>query len=230
VFPKPPPVESVVSCGDGGIVGPVVGVMGVLQAVEAVRCISSGQLASHERKDTSMLLFSAGNPQMPFRSVKLRSRRKGCFACSKEGGLTLESLESGSLDYVAFCGVSSPVKILQAEERVEAKEYDDVKVKGKEHVLVDVREKVQFDICHLEGSVNVPFSRFQGGKMDENWIPEGVKEDTPIYVVCRLGNDSQVVARKLKNAGMGSGGRWIGDIKDGLKAWREQVDSEWPEY
>jgi len=46
-----------------------------------------------------------------------------------------------------------------------------------------------------------------------------------------LGNDSQVVARQLKDAGLDGGGkRFVGDIRDGLKAWREQVDSSWPEY
>jgi adenylyltransferase/sulfurtransferase len=49
-------------------------------------------------------------------------------------------------------------------------------------------------------------------------------------VVCRLGNDSQVVARKLKESGLDKNGRYIGDIRGGLKAWKEQVDSSWPEY
>jgi adenylyltransferase and sulfurtransferase len=240
VFPKPPPVESVMSCGEGGILGPVVGVLGVLQACEAVKLITSGGLETgtanqgldDRNEGNSMLLFSSES-QPQFRSLKMRGRRKGCFACSSEASLSLESLSSGSLDYILFCGLSSPVKTLDDSERIEAREYDELKGKGKEHLLVDVREKLQFDICSIEGSINVPFSSFQGkakeGKPD--WIPNGAGEDWPIYVVCRLGNDSQIVARKLKDAGLdGNGKRYIGDIRDGLKAWREQVDRSWPEY
>jgi adenylyltransferase/sulfurtransferase len=240
VFPKPPPAESVVSCGDGGILGPVVGVMGVLQALEAIKLIAAGKLTAREGEkagEASMLLFSA-NSNPPFRSVRLRARRQKCFACSKEGGLTLESLSSGSLDYVLFCGVTTPVKILEPQERIEAREYERVlkEGKGKDHLLVDVREKVQFDICSIEGSVNVPFSTLQGNRAlaaegeKPLWIPQTLPTNAPIYLVCRLGNDSQIAARKLKEIGLDKDGRYIGDIKDGLKAWKMQVDSSWPEY
>lgn len=226
------------SCGDGGILGPVVGVMGVLQAVEAIKMIVQGKLKpevgnGEESKSNpaSMLLFSANSSQ-PFRSVRLRSRRPGCFACSKDSGLSLEGLRSGSLDYVLFCGLASPINILKPEERMQARDY--LEMEKKEHLLVDVREKVQFDICSLEGSINVPFSTLQGKGVGEGrveWIPENFPDDAPIYVVCRLGNDSQVVTRKLKEAGFDKDGkRYIGDIKGGLKAWKEQVDVSWPEY
>lgn len=250
VFPKPPPAESVVSCGDGGILGPVVGVMGVLQALEAVKLIVAGKLHASEEEvqvkngeteskpaesnAASMLLFSA-NSNSSFRSVRLRSRRPGCFACSKDGGLNLESLSSGSLDYVLFCGVNMPVQILDPEERIEAKDYENMRRKDP-HLLVDVREKVQFDICSLDGSVNVPFSTLQGsGRLsidgkEPPWIPNDLCPDAPIYVICRLGNDSQIVTRQLKEAGLASTGRYIGDIKGGLRAWKSQVDSSWPEY
>ncbi|KAG0651098.1 Sulfurtransferase uba4 [Hyphodiscus hymeniophilus] len=239
VFPKPPPAESVVSCGDGGIIGAVVGVMGVLQAVETIKLIVQGKLKAfadpNEVRDgktnpASMLLFSANSSQ-PFRNVRLRTRRAGCFACGKDSGLSLEGLKSGNLDYVLFCGLASSVDVLNPEERISASDFRDLKNKG---LLVDVREKVQFDICSLEGSINVPFSTIQGktfGEADVGWIPQDLPEDAPIYVVCRLGNDSQVVTRRLKEGGFGHGEkRYIGDIKGGLKAWKEQVDASWPEY
>lgn len=212
--------------------------MGVLQALEAIKLIASGKLTSdgnEGKKDASMLLFSS-NSSTPFRSVKLRSRRPNCFACSKEAGLTSESLRSGSLDYVLFCGLTTPVNILVPEERIEPKKYEEFQEKGTAHLLVDVREQVQFDICNIEGSVNVPFSSFQGSRATNvegekpSWIPETLPADAPIYLICRLGNDSQVVARKLKENGLNENGRYIGDIKGGLKAWKEQVDGSWPEY
>jgi adenylyltransferase/sulfurtransferase len=227
IFPKPPPVDSVMSCGDGGILGPVVGVMGVLQALETVKYIVGGR-----GEGNSMLLFSARGAT-GFRSLKMRRRNGTCFACSAESKLTLEGLKE--MDYTLFCGLSAPVNLLRPEERVEAREYEELR--GKEHLLVDVREKIQFDICSLEGSINVPFSTFQGSgpvlKDGEQlaWLDEKVPSDTPIYVVCRLGNDSQIVAKKLKELGLDrNGNREIKDIKGGLKAWRDQVDSSWPEY
>jgi adenylyltransferase/sulfurtransferase len=244
IFPKPPPADSVLSCGEGGILGPVVGVMGVLQAVEAIKIITQGKLVPpdppvNETSPTSMLLFSALSTE-PFRSVRLRARKPKCFACSKEATLDLKSLKSGSLDYALFCGLASGVNILLPEERIEARDYAQMVQKGGKHLLLDVREKVQFDICHLEGSINVPFSSFQNTTRAEGdsetsarpiWLPETLPPEAPIYLVCRLGNDSQVVTRQLKDRGIDlEGTRWIGDIKGGLKAWKAQVDEHWPEY
>jgi adenylyltransferase/sulfurtransferase len=243
VFPKPPPAESVVSCGEGGILGPVVGVMGVLQALEAIKLIASGKLAIPDLKDAaerplpnnqaSMLLFSA-NANPPFRTIRMRGRRKDCFACSGEATLTLESMTSGRMDYVQFCGVNMPVSILEPNQRISASEYEKVRKAGIEHILLDVREKVQFEIANFDGSVNVPFSSFQGnrggdGSAKPTWM-ENVREGMPIYLVCKMGNDSQVVAKKLMDMGLVEEGRWVGDIRGGLKAWREEVDESWPEY
>jgi adenylyltransferase/sulfurtransferase len=248
VFPKPPPADQLVSCGEGGIVGPVVGMMGVLQASEAIKLIVAGVSVEDTTKSEfemgeglpppSMLIFAA-NSSAPFRTISLRSRRPDCFACSAKAGLTRESLTSGSLDYVAFCGEVTPVNLLGPDERVAAEEFARLQKKGKQDcLLLDVREKVQFDIAHLDGSVNVPFSDFQGGMsgrlskdMGDEWLPPSLSPDAPIYVVCRLGNDSQVVVKKLKEKGYDNGGkRYIGDIRGGLRAWREHVDGSWPDY
>ena len=228
VFPKPPPPESVVGCGEGGILGPVVGIMGVLQALEAIKLITR-----EEPKDgpPMMLLFSAMG-DVPFRSVKMRGRRKGCFACSDGASLTLETMQS-SMDYVQFCGVNAPVNILAPEERVTADEYDGLSRQNKDHVLLDVREKEHFDLCNLEGSINVPISRFMShrGPSGEapDWLPADIPPEAPIYVVCRVGNDSQIATQKMKEMGLDRDGeRFIGDIRGGLKAWKDTIDPSIP--
>ncbi|RDL40041.1 uncharacterized protein BP5553_00020 [Venustampulla echinocandica] len=238
VFPKPPPAESVVSCGDGGIIGPVVGVMGVMQALEAIKVITEGRLGGDlmraEQRSNTMLLFAAnGNPQ--FRSLKMRGRNPKCLACSANAAMTLETLKA--MDYAFFCGVAAPVSILGPEMRIEAREYEGMRLEGRQHLLVDVRDKVQFDICSIDGSLNVPFSTFQGNRAlvqageCPSWLSMTLSPDAPIYVVCRLGNDSQVVAKKLQDSGLDKNGtREIRDIKGGLRAWKQQVDSSWPEY
>lgn len=219
--------------------------MGVLQALEAIKLIASGKLAAIGENDntsptpktnpTTMLLFST-NGTSPFRNVRLKGRRSNCFACGEQPQLSPEQLKSGSMDYVMFCGMAHPVKLLSDEERIEAKEYEEsIRKEEKDHLLVDVREKVQFDICNIEGSYNIPFSSFQGtrGNGDSllSSLTDKLDPKTPIYVVCRLGNDSQIVTKKMKEMGLDlKGDRYIGDIKGGLRSWKEQVDDSWPEY
>lgn len=197
VFPKPPPADSVVSCGEGGILGPVVGVMGVLQALEAIKLIVAGvgKEASPAKKEPvtpSLLLFSATSTT-PFRSIKMRGRRTDCFACSSGSALSLKELGSGSLDYVQFCGVTTPVNVLKPEERISAIEYNDILTRqtdGK-HLLLDVREKEHFGIASISGAINVPFSTIQsrsrsppGEGLQPEYIPESLAADEPIYVIC----------------------------------------------
>ena len=255
VFPKPPPVNSVISCADGGILGPVVGTMGLLQALEAIKVITRNIDASKEPRDPPLLhIFSAYSSPL-FRTIRLRSRRANCAVCSAQPSVTLDTLKSGSTDYVFFCGVATPEAMLSPEERISPLDYrtrhpdisssqtDTSTVLGsKPHTVIDVREKVQFDICNIDNSVNIPIStilsssaakRPEGDQLPP-WLPTDIASPSstdPIYVVCRLGNDSQVAVRKLKELGLDRDGeRFIGDIQGGLHAWRRQVDPEWPEY
>ncbi|KAJ6171783.1 hypothetical protein N7470_000850 [Penicillium chermesinum] len=234
VFPKPPPADSVVSCADGGIIGPVVGTMGVLQALETIKLITTPCDNISQPKDSpAMHLFSAYADPL-FRKIRLRSRRANCAVCSSEATVTLDTIKSGSTDYVFFCGSASLPSLLSPSERVSPRDYlasqsenDDSKGESsdpssKSPVLIDVRDEAQFGICNLENSINV--SR-RGSHPD---ISPG--SSNPIYVVCRLGNDSQVAVRKLKDLGLGQNDRFIADIKGGFRAWREQIDPEWPEY
>ena len=264
VFPKPPPAESVVTCGEGGILGPVVGVMGVLQALEAIKVITAEDTSSvlpqgiplfaasanasfpkSSLATPSMLLYSAYSSP-PFRSVKLRSRSSKCATCSSNATVTPSALLSGSMDYVQFCGITNPVNLLSSEERVTATQYAEarknISMTERQHRLIDVREKVQFDLCHLFGSINIPFSRLQTldaqavdhdtlEMIDEVKNVIGVESKEPLVVVCRLGNDSQVAVRKFKELGLDEGGRiWVGDVEGGLKAWRRDVDPSFPDY
>jgi len=158
---------------------------------------------------------------------------------------------------VQFCGSINPVEALTPQERISAENYAKLlsgvnpytgTVSNKSnHILLDVREKVQFELCHIDGSVNVPFSTVSAipaptldspssnlGDMDmeeNDWVSQLRQTEKPIFVVCRLGNDSQITVKKLKELGLSSGGkRYIGDIRGGLHSWRKTVDPEFPEY
>ena len=141
IFPKPPPADQVVNCGDGGIIGPVVGAMGVLQALETIKLAAKGlnDVDSSDVKPT-LLLFSSNGPST-FRSVRLRPKRSDCFACSSKAGLTLKSLSCGSMDYVAFCGSAAPVKLVSPEEQISATELAKCRSEGRSHILLDVRDR-----------------------------------------------------------------------------------------
>ncbi|XWX02366.1 hypothetical protein V2A60_010403 [Cordyceps javanica] len=259
VFPRPPPPESVVGCGEGGIVGPVVGTMGLLQALEAIKLIIRGGLqkeapAPAPSKNMTMLIFSSMADTM-FRTVRIRGRRDDCLACSgREDALTLEQMRS-SLDYVQFCGVARPVRLLKPTERVRASEYARVAAdRASPHLLIDVREREHFGLSSIPGAVNVPISQLMRARVGggggggsgsgsglaadaaeaqvaaaPNWMPADLPHSAPIYVVCRVGNDSQVAAQKLKELGLDRNGeRFVGDIDGGLRAWREDVDPTLP--
>jgi adenylyltransferase/sulfurtransferase len=143
--------------------------------------------------------------------------------------MTLKELNT-SMDYVQFCGVRQPVQLLKPDERVTAKEYETISKSGdKETLLVDVREKEHFDLCNISGSINIPISRFmsaRGEATPEGW-PSDLPPFTPIYLVCRVGNDSQIAAQKLKDLGLGNE-RFIGDISGGFKSWKDTVDPTVP--
>ena len=254
IFPKPPPPESVVSCGEGGILGPVVGVIGVLMALEAIKIITSKASTPrpHEKMPTkdesaSMLLFSAySTPQ--FRQVRLRGKRQKCKACSASRTITKDLLASGSLDYEQLCGTMPPVNILERKERIDVKMLKQLLLlRDKPYILLDVRDETQFGICNLEGSINIPYTTIESmPEPKSNALPTGMVSDTAnslsteldhmppdasIYTICRFGNDSQLTVRKLKALGLDRDGkRWIGDVRGGFKAWKEHVDPQWPEY
>ncbi|KAF7789813.1 hypothetical protein EIP86_000759 [Pleurotus ostreatoroseus] len=99
LFPNPPSPEMTGSCRELGILGAVTGIIGNLQALEAIKIITGLHVGK-----ASLLVFSALSPT-PFRSFKLRAKRETCPACGKEGK------KEGSIqetDYVAFCGGPRP--------------------------------------------------------------------------------------------------------------------------
>lgn len=229
VFPRPPPPESVVGCGEGGILGPVVGVMGVLQALEAIN-ILSGRRQAVPDSSPAMLLLSCPPEGPVFRTVRLRGRRPDCFACSASGPLSLESFQS-SMDYHHFCGTLQPVRLLDPAERVTAAEYHQILRLRPGHILLDVRSKEHFSLGSIPGAINLPITELvhRGG---DNLPPEVTEErdgQAAIYVVCRVGNDSQLAVRRLKELGLDRAGkRYIGDICGGIRAWRDDVDPTLP--
>ncbi|OKL62044.1 Adenylyltransferase and sulfurtransferase uba4 [Talaromyces atroroseus] len=251
VFPRPPPADSVVSCADGGIIGPVVGTMGVLQALETIKVLTkttnqdthpalNQPLTADARP--ALHIFSAFSTP-PFRTIRLRGRRTDCAVCSSQATVTLTTLQSGLTDYVQFCGSMSTSQVLTSEERVSVRDFQPIYTSKKPYTLVDVRDPVQFGICSLESSINIPITKILHGKIakdvnateqPQSSLPSEITSPDstdPIYFICRLGNDSQLAVRRLKELGLDQDGqRYIGDIRGGFRAWKSEIDPEWPEY
>ncbi|KAK4129041.1 hypothetical protein N657DRAFT_609015 [Parathielavia appendiculata] len=252
-FRKPPPPSSMVSCGEAGIMGPVVGMMGVAQAGEAIKILASAlhiprqvteDVPETNLQQPTLLIYtydleSAVGPYS-FRALKMGGRRKSCFACGAGSTLTLEGVKAGNPNYEQFCSIPTSKANLPPEERITAAAYHAAKEKGElpEHILLDTREKEHFSLGSIEGAVNVPFGKLlmkaasikRGGGSSTDLLPiESSKPDTPIFVVCRTGLDSQETVETLKELGLDNGGkRKIVDVVGGMRAWKQDVDPSFP--
>ncbi|KAJ7445804.1 hypothetical protein B0H11DRAFT_1746659 [Mycena galericulata] len=221
LFPTPPSRELVGTCEETGILGAVTGVIGNMQALEAIKIITG----LHDQKP-SLLLFSAlGSP--PFRSIKLRSRKPTCPACGTSDQKVGEIKE---IDYVQFCGGATPdwesrgLVAGDPDTRISAKDFWEVLEAHRDRVtIVDVRPPMEFGICTLPGSINVPLNELTAN-------PDAyLSSNQDTYVVCRLGNDSQIAASSLREARKGEG-IVVKDVIGGLRAWTRYVDPTFPVY
>ncbi|PSR88748.1 hypothetical protein PHLCEN_2v5099 [Hermanssonia centrifuga] len=200
LFPRPPSPEMTGSCQELGILGAVTGIIGNMQALEAIKIITG----LHDGKP-SLLTFSALSAP-PFRSFKLRRRRENCPACGLEG------IRIGSIaetDYVAFCGGHQP----DWESRGMEENTSDARINAKTRLGIVVH--------HLTS--DVPLKELVSDPLSH--APSNQESDT--YVVCRLGNDSQIAVEAMRNAGMTG---VIKDVVGGLKAWSRDVDKTFPVY
>ncbi|EMD33301.1 hypothetical protein CERSUDRAFT_108116 [Gelatoporia subvermispora B] len=220
LFPRPPAPDLAGSCAELGILGAVTGVVGTLQAVEAIKLITG----THDGKPTLLMYSALGTP--PFRNVTLRARRPTCPACGDEGERVGAISET---DYVAFCGGERPDWVSRglandsADTRIRAKELDAVLRERANVQLIDVRPAVEFGICHIPGSINVPVKELVANPAD--YVDSNDPPET--YVICRLGNDSQIAVDALRSAGAKG---IVKDLVGGLRAWAHDVDQTFPVY
>lgn len=224
VFPTPPPPAAVGSCSAHGVAGPVPGTVGTLQALEAIKYVI-GRTERHLLVGR-MLLFDGEDAT--FRAVKLRPRRPACVACGDRGGGRL-------IDYEQFCNAPAKEKdfdleVLPLGNRVSANELNVMmnnEERGGRHLVVDVRNEQEYAMCHIQGSVNYPVENLHRN-LEE--LIEKTKEFDGVVFVCRRGNDSQVVAKKVLD--VTDKERWskVKDLVGGLHSWSKNVDPDFPVY
>lgn len=221
LFPKPPTSpEAAPTCEETGILGAVTGVIGSLQALEAIRLI----VGLHDEQPCLLVYAALGMP--PFRSVKLRKRRAACPACGTEGE-KVGKIED--VDYVQFCGGARPdweslgLSPGDSESRITASELRAIMESPKQVRILDVRPKTEFGICHLPLSIHVPLHDIVADP------GQYVSPEFETYVVCRLGNDSQIAADAIRSARPDTT-FVIKDLVGGLRAWSRDVDPGFPVY
>ncbi|KAF7311647.1 Adenylyltransferase and sulfurtransferase UBA4 [Mycena kentingensis (nom. inval.)] len=226
LFPSPPAPELVGTCQETGILGAVTGIIGNMQALEAIKII----VGLHDKKPTLLLFSALGSP--PFRSVKLRSRKPTCPAC----GTADERMgEIRTIDYVQFCGGPRPdwegrgLVAGDPEHRISAVDFQ--KTLCRSPIIIDVRPPTEFGICSLPNSINVPLAELTASP---HTYTSSHAQEQDIYVVCRLGNDSQIAASCLREARSGDGEKGtrgvVKDVVGGLRAWTRHVDPTFPVY
>ncbi|KAH3826865.1 adenylyltransferase and sulfurtransferase MOCS3-like [Dreissena polymorpha] len=233
LYPKPPPVEAVTNCSDGGVLGVVPGIIGSLQALEAIK-LACKMESSYSRK---LLLFDALDGR--FTAIKLRGRQPSCPVCGDSPTIVRGSL----VDYVQFCGAQASDKdkaltVLKQDERITVHDYKQYIEERRPHVLVDVREPVEMDICRLPSpAINISLQNIDKKDsillIQQNLQELSARENqdirqVPVICVCRRGNDSQLAVRKLQQAL--EGGVPICDILGGLMSWAKHVDPSFPTY
>lgn len=225
LFPKPPPPETVTNCGDGGVIGAVTGVIGTLQALEAIKIL----LNVEDTLSGRLLLFDAA--RTTFRNVRLRGKQESCAICSPQPTIT------ALIDYEQFCGMKASDKdtklaILPAEQRITVEELQQIRDNKLKHLLIDVRTENEFEICQLEMTENWPIKLFADrNERKTNLLDRIKRERVPVYVICRRGNDSQIAAKRLitdllkENCDVS-----VKDVVGGLHAWTRQIDDQFPIY
>ncbi|KAI3367870.1 hypothetical protein L3Q82_026703 [Scortum barcoo] len=234
LYPVPPPPETVTNCSDGGVLGVVPGIMGCFQALEVLK-IASGQGSSCGQQ---LVMFDAQDTR--FRSIKLRPKQAGCAVCGENPSIT------HLVDYEAFCGSAATDKcrklnLLSRDQRITVQDYKSIIDNAELHLLLDVRPLVEVDICHLPHSLNIPLSSLEERKGEHirllqeriGQLKQQMASDRqpPVYVICKLGNDSQKAVQMLERmSGSEVDSVAVKDISGGLMAWAQKIDPTFPQY
>src|SRR5258705_8406501 len=207
LFPEPPPPGLVPSCAEGGVLGVLPGMIGTIQATEAIK------LALGVGSSLAGRLLLVDALTMEFRTVTLR-KDPACPAC---GTRTITEL----IDYDEFCGVADPPADEDLDEVAEItpRELAAHLIEGADFDLVDVREPREWDIAHLDGARLIPLGTLPASL-------EALDRNRELVVMCRSGQRSAAAVQQLQAAGF----RKVKNLAGGLLRWSDDVDPRVPKY
>ena len=206
LYPEPPPPGLVPSCAEGGVLGILPGLVGVIQATETIKLI----LGQGDPLIGRLLLVDALG--MKFRELRLR-KNPDCPACGKNP--TVKEL----IDYNEFCGIRGEESTTAND--IPAITVEDLKRKldAKDDIFIlDVREPHEYQICHLNGYL-IPVGD----------LPKRVNEldsSREIVAHCRSGVRSAKAVNFLRRAGF----QKVYNLTGGILAWADRIDPKMPKY
>jgi len=209
LYPEPPPPGLVPSCAEGGVLGILPGLLGVIQATETIKLI----LGTGEPLIGRLLLVDALG--MTFRQLKLRKSPE-CVVCGPDPTVTK------LIDYEQFCGIPQAREEEKRDMGVPAITVAELKEKmdrGDAFVLVDVREPHEIAISSLPDSVKIPL-----GGLPANVHTLSTADE--IVVHCRTGMRSAKAVQFLMDAGF----RKVWNLAGGIDRWAVEIDPSVPRY
>jgi len=212
LYPEPPPPGMVPSCAEGGVLGILPGVIGCIQATEAIKLI----LGLGHTLTGRLMRYSAMD--MSFKQYKLRRDRE-CPVCGDNPTVT------ELIDYQEFCGMrgeESDTTIRDQDNQIPEIDVHQLKERldadGESFELIDVREPHEHEICHLEQASLIPL----------NTLPQRLNEldASKEYIVhCKLGGRSAQAVELMRQAGLKAT-----NVQGGITAWAKQIDPTMPTY
>jgi len=205
LYPEPPPPGLVPSCAEGGVLGILPGLIGIVQATEAVKLI----LGSGEPLIGRLLLYDA--LAMRFRELKLRKNPE-CPICGPNRTIT------ELIDYQQFCGIVPEAPVATTGD-VPATEVKAMLDRHDDFLLLDVREPHEYQIAKIPGSTLIPLGE----------LPKRMHEltgATEIIAHCKSGVRSAKAVDLLKSSGF----KRVRNMAGGILAWSDTVDPSVPKY
>jgi len=206
LYPEPPPPGLVPSCAEGGVLGILPGLVGVIQATEVIKLI----IGKGDPLVGRLLLIDALG--MKFRELKLR-KNPDCPACGRNRTITK------LIDYDQLCGIRGEEKPVEA--KVPEMQVEELKRRldaGEDIFVLDVREPHEYQICNLGGYL-IPL----------NDLPKRVSEldsSREIVAHCKMGGRSAKAVEFLRQAGF----KKVHNLTGGINAWSDRVDPKVPKY
>jgi adenylyltransferase/sulfurtransferase len=212
LYPEPPPPGLVPSCAEGGVLGILPGIVGLIQATEVVKII----LGKGETLVGRLILFDA--LEMKFREMKLR-KDKDCPICGENPTITK------LIDYEQFCGIPSAAEEAaeNAELEITANEVKQKLDRSENFTLIDVREPSEYEICRIDGSVLIPLGKIEAMKPKNL---NGLSPHDEIILHCKAGVRSLKAVKALKRIGFEN----VKSMAGGIETWSEKIDPSIPSY
>jgi len=207
LYPEPPPPGLVPSCAEGGVLGILPGIIGVIQATETIKII----LGKGTNLSGRLLLFN--DLEMSFRELKLRPN-------------PIRPVITELIDYQQFCGIPQ-AKAMETQDQVQIPEITVTElnklIDNPEYVIVDVRNPSEWEIGKIPNTTLIPLPDIENGNGVEQ--VRALVGNRKLVVHCKLGGRSLKALGILKQAGVDGI-----NVKGGINAWSDEIDSSVPKY